>query len=69
MRVGNSAGLEGLKAGNPIQNEGALIDNLKSDIANRPANVPDTGSLVSGAMSVSGFFRAPANSVIGLFDI
>jgi hypothetical protein len=37
MRVGSSADLEGIKPGNPIVNEGALIDNLKSDIANRPA--------------------------------
>jgi hypothetical protein len=37
MRVGSAADLEGIKVGNPIVNEGALIDNLKSDIANRPA--------------------------------
>ena len=37
MRVGSTADLNGLKSNNPIVNEGALIDNLKSDIANRPA--------------------------------
>lgn len=36
IRVGSQADLEGLKANNPIPNEGALIDNLKDDIANRP---------------------------------
>ena len=36
MRVGSAADLEGLKANNPIPNEGPLIDNLKDDIANRP---------------------------------
>ena len=45
-----------------------LIDNLKSDIAN--SNPPDQGgALVRGAMSVSGLFRAPANSILGLFDV
>jgi len=37
MRVGSTADLNALKPNNPILNEGALIDNLKSDIANRPA--------------------------------
>lgn len=36
IRTGSSANLEGLKANNPIPNEGPLIDNLKDDIANRP---------------------------------
>lgn len=36
IRTGSSANLEGLKNNNPIPNEGALIDNLKDDIANRP---------------------------------
>jgi len=35
MRVGSSSDLNNLKNNNPIQNEGALIDNLKDDIANR----------------------------------
>ena len=35
--MGSTADLNGLKANNPVPNEGALIDNLKSDIANRPA--------------------------------
>lgn len=69
MRVGSQADLEGLKANNPIANEGALIDNLKDDIANRPPGQPDVGSLVSGAMSVSGLFRAVRNAQIGLFDL
>ena len=36
MRVGSTADLNNMKANNPIQNEGPLIDNLKDDIANRP---------------------------------
>ena len=45
-----------------------LIDNVKSDIAN--SNPAEQGAaLVRGAMSVSGFFRAPANSALGLFDV
>lgn len=36
IRTGSSGNLEGLKANNPISNEGPLIDNLKDDIANRP---------------------------------
>ncbi len=69
MRVGSTADLNGIKANNPIVNEGALIDNLKSDIANRPAGQPDVGSLVSGSMSVTGFMRANLNSTFGIFDI
>jgi hypothetical protein len=62
MRVGSRANLEALKADNPIPNEGQLIDNLKDDIANRPEGQPDVGSLVSGAMSVTGLFRAVRNA-------
>jgi hypothetical protein len=69
MRIGSTADLNGIKANNPISNEGALIDNLKSDIANRPAGQPDVGSLVSGAMSVTGLLRANLNSTFGIFDI
>jgi hypothetical protein len=69
MRVGSQSNLEGLKADNPIPNEGQLIDNLKDDIANRPDGQPDVGSLVSGAMSVSGLFRAVQNAQISLFDL
>lgn len=69
MRVGSAADLDRIKTNNPIPNEGALIDNLKDDIANRPQGQPDVGSLVSGAMSVTGLFRAVRNAQIGLFDL
>jgi len=35
-----------------------MIDNLKDDVANRPNGAADAGSLLNGAMSVSGLFRA-----------
>lgn len=69
MRVGSGSDFGAIKDVNPIPNESQIIDNLKSDIANRQAGQPDVGSLVSGAMSVSGLFSAARNAQIGLFDL
>lgn len=66
LKVGSTADFDRYQASNGESQQ--LIDNLKSDIANSSPAQPG-GALLNGALSIAGLFRAPANSVIGLFDI
>ena len=68
--MGGTDALSQLKGSgvNNVPGEEQLIDNLMDDLANK-AQGADVGSLVSGAMSVSGYLRAAGNSTVDLFAL